>query len=188
MSRDQKYTTAAVVMVAAVLVAWLSPATPAPEQAEKVEEVMQVEVTKASKAQEPAPVAASRLGEALPPAPAIPGRPAEEWQGMRIDAEDTWPCLEGFCSMARACIEGRCVGCTTDADCASKEACVLDHCVLAEQVECRRTADCTELEAKCVLSGITTMDPRGNRDMKAYCLSPSGGSDGPEAEASVPHR
>jgi hypothetical protein len=120
------------------------------------------------------------LGAALPPRPAS-GRPEGEWQGMLIRADDTFPCLESVCGMARACIEERCVACGSDSDCGSGEACAMDHCVPAAQVECRRAADCGEPEAQCVLTGLTPGDPRGNRDLRAYCLSPSGS---PEDEAS----
>lgn len=118
----------------------------------------------------------SRLAAALPGAKIYAPRPTEEWQGMRIRPEDHWPCQEGgFCSLARACVEGRCVACTEDAQCGSGERCVLEHCVREQNAECAHAADCGEPEAKCVLSGITAGDPRGNADMKATCLSPWGG-------------
>jgi hypothetical protein len=130
-----------------------------------------------------APAPEVSLAAALPPR-APRGRPAGEWQGMQLEPGDSFPCLDdpaaslyGFCALARACVDGQCVGCQADDDCGAGEACALDHCVPAAQVECRRAADCTEPEAQCVLSGLTAGDPRGNRELRAFCLAPSGGQD-----------
>jgi hypothetical protein len=71
------------------------------------------------------------------------------------------------CGLATACVTGRCGACRLDAECASGEACALEHCVLATRVACRGRADCSEGEL-CVLSGISA-DARGNSDMRAYC-------------------
>lgn len=107
-------------------------------------------------------------------------RSEDEWDGMPVDEED-WPCVgNGSCSMARACVAGRCVACASDDACERGELCVLQHCVPGDQVECRVVRDCRADEL-CVLSGITADDPRGNRDMRATCQAPWGGSaDDPE--------
>lgn len=133
------------------------------------------EVASPGRVPEPAPV--SRIAEALPTPSVYVPRGAEEWQGMRIRPGDDWPCAD-TCSLARACIDGRCVACVDDASCGVGERCVLDHCVREEKVECVRAADCAEPEAKCVLTGITARDPRGNAEMQAVCLTPWGGSSG----------
>lgn len=101
-------------------------------------------------------------------------RPAGEWQGMKVDESETWPCGES-CSMARACVGGMCVPCTQDDQCQTGEVCVLDHCVQEKLVECRRAADCGSPEALCVLTGYTSGDLRGNRDMRAHCSFPDSG-------------
>ncbi|UQA56926.1 hypothetical protein [Polyangium aurulentum] len=108
-------------------------------------------------------------------------RPATEWQGMKVDDAETWPCGER-CSMARACIGGLCVPCREDAQCEAGEVCVLDHCVVEERVECRRAADCGNPEALCVLTGYTSGDLRGNGEMRAHCSNPEGGQPDGEDE------
>lgn len=99
--------------------------------------------------------------------PVTSSRGADEWQGMAID--DAAPACDTSerCGLATACIEGRCGGCTVDRDCASGEACVLDHCVRSELVACRSHTECKDGEL-CVLSGVSS-DARGNGDMRAYC-------------------
>jgi hypothetical protein len=97
-----------------------------------------------------------------------------EWQGMKVDDAETWPCGER-CSMARACVEGECVPCHEDDECDSGEVCVLDHCVQEKLTECRKAADCGAPEALCVLTGYTSGDLRGNGDMRAHCSYPEGG-------------
>lgn len=132
-----------------------------------------------SVAADPVITRAAELSEALPAPQIYAERPVGEWQGMRIRPDDHWPCSqEGVCSMARACVQGQCSGCTEDAQCGQGEACVMDHCVLENHVECRRAADCGDAESKCVLSGVTAGDARGNAEMRAYCLSPWGGQEG----------
>lgn len=78
--------------------------------------------------------------------------------------------------MALACIGGRCVPCTLDEDCAPGEACAMDHCVPHSAVACRSRWDCDD-ESLCVLSGYTAGRIRGNEEMRAYCLRPSGGTE-----------
>jgi hypothetical protein len=96
------------------------------------------------------------------------GRAPDEWQGMQIDSAEQPMCeASERCGLATACVTGRCGACRTDADCASGEACVLEHCLLATRIECRLRADCSEGEL-CVLSGISA-DARGNSEMRAYC-------------------
>jgi hypothetical protein len=87
---------------------------------------------------------------------------------MQIDPGEQAMCeASERCGLATACVTGRCGACRFDAECASGEACVLEHCVLAARVACRGRADCGEGEL-CVLSGISA-DARGNSDMRAYC-------------------
>jgi hypothetical protein len=95
-------------------------------------------------------------------------RAPEEWQGMQIDPDEQPMCeASERCGLATACVIGRCGACRVDADCATGEACVLEHCVPAARVACRGRANCREGEL-CVLSGISS-DARGNSDMRAYC-------------------
>lgn len=96
-----------------------------------------------------------------------------EWQGMLPDREDVWPCTpDGGCGKARACIDGKCLPCLQDAECGGGERCVLEHCVRAELVACTRRRDCGTGEAMCLLSGYSSLDLRGNAEMRAYCLAP----------------
>jgi hypothetical protein len=116
-------------------------------------------------------------GEAAPLAPPpveqLLGRPASEWQGMLVDLAVMPPCeIDEQCGLARACRDGQCGPCEADADCAADEGCVLDHCVKATRIECRRSADCPD--GLCILTGYSD-DPRGNRDMTARCNPSSGG-------------
>jgi hypothetical protein len=101
-----------------------------------------------------------------------------EWEGMIQSVDDVWPCMpDGTCSMARACIDGRCLPCMSDSECPKSELCVLNHCVRDSQVECSSRRDCEGADALCLLSGYTTHDGRGNSDMRAYCLQPFGGKE-----------
>jgi hypothetical protein len=120
----------------------------------------------------------------LPDAPATvrnwhPRDPAE-WQGMLVDLDTVPPCdSSAVCGLARACKAGKCLACERDGDCATGEACVLDHCVAKELATCRKAADCKS-GSLCVLSGYSG-EPRGNEGMKAACVDPaSGASKGPE--------
>src|SRR5215208_4690913 len=75
-------------------------------------------------APEPGAVAAE------PPSTDYAPRPADEWQGMRVDLATQSLC-DGAesCGLAMACPDGgRCGPCQADSQCASGEACVLDHC------------------------------------------------------------
>jgi hypothetical protein len=97
-------------------------------------------------------------------------RPAEEWQGMLINLNITPPCSStGDCGLARACIEQKCQPCARDEHCAAGEACVLQHCISQELVECRHTVECGK-DAKCILSGYSS-EPRGNEGTRSYCNS-----------------
>ncbi|WAS89657.1 hypothetical protein [Nannocystis punicea] len=120
-------------------------------------------------------------GTSLAACPGAPAnrfsRPEREWQGMLPDPTTVWPCMpDGTCSMARACIDGRCLPCAHDKECRAVERCVFAHCVLSDRIECRSRRDCDDPEALCLLSGYTPLDPRSNRDMHAYCRSPRGGT------------
>lgn len=97
-------------------------------------------------------------------------RDPAEWQGMRVNM-----CLRALCEtsagcgLAAACLpDGMCGPCARDADCAAGESCVLDYCVLSENVGCRSRADCGG--EHCLLSGLCG-SPRNNEAMFAYCAS-----------------
>jgi hypothetical protein len=107
-------------------------------------------------------------------------RAAEEWQGMLIDVAFTPPCYEGFCQNALACIANQCGPCESDSQCLTGEACVLDHCILAEHVACRHARECSPRET-CMLTGLSE-DLRGNADLKSVC---SGAIEVPD-QASMP--
>jgi hypothetical protein len=102
-------------------------------------------------------------------------RPEGEWQGMRERIDQQAICDgEASCGLALACIDGLCGPCLADSDCAAGEACALDHCVLETNLGCRSYTDCEE-GSLCLLSGYSS-GYRGNHDMRAYCLSPNGGT------------
>ncbi|AKI99242.1 hypothetical protein ATI61_106617 [Archangium gephyra] len=140
----------------------------------------------------PVPTARQEQGPgALPPR--MPhARAPQEWQGMQVDLSVRAMCGEAnHCGLAASCTEGRCGPCGTDSDCSTNEACVLDHCVPRENVACRTRHDCPGGQL-CALSGYSS-DPRGNAEMRAYCLDSSGGTPRPaeptrsaEADSSQP--
>lgn len=110
-----------------------------------------------------------------PPAREFHPRPEDEWQGMRVRVGNQPICAgKSSCSFALACRDGLCGPCLADEDCAGGEVCVLDHCLIGENVTCRSYSDCDE-GSLCVLSGYSA-GYRGNGDMRAQCLSPSGGA------------
>jgi hypothetical protein len=120
--------------------------------------IAEVESSEVSPVRAP-PAARSRKARIHP-------RASTEWQGMLIDLAGMPPC-EGYCQQALACLEGMCGPCEADADCLAGEACVIDHCVISERVECQRAGDCPPDEV-CMLSGLSE-DRRGNREMEAHC-------------------
>ena len=136
--------------------------------------------------QEPEPVPdcdapdADASGTCAEPAPIeddCVARPEGEWQGIPVCGPYP-PCERADgCGLALACLDGTCGACTSDAQCAAGEGCALDHCMPAANVQCRTRSECGG-DALCILSGITGGTARGNEDMRAYCLSPSGGSPG----------
>src|SRR5512132_3581758 len=102
-------------------------------------------------------------------------RPATEWQGMRVDVSHQASCERTeLCGLAMVCHNGHCGPCEKDSECAPAEGCVLDHCVPVSNIECRLRADCESPTKICVLSGYSH-DPRGNAEMRAYCLDKLGG-------------
>lgn len=130
----------------------------------------------AGSAVEPEDQAAPEQGVHPFPAQRFHARPAEEWQGMRVDLSMMPACqTTAQCGLAMACQDGRCGPCSADADCGKGEACVLDHCVEAERVSCRTHRDCASGEL-CVLSGYA-VGARGNAGMRAYCNAPAGGKE-----------
>lgn len=106
-------------------------------------------------------------------------RSPDEWQGMLVSTVDRQYCeASSYCGFALACLEDRtCGACTADAQCADGEACVLDHCVRAANVGCRSRKDCASEgeDARCLLSGLTGGEPRGNSEMTSFCQRSSGG-------------
>ncbi|MCC7071690.1 MAG: hypothetical protein IT383_10220 [Deltaproteobacteria bacterium] len=99
-------------------------------------------------------------------------RAPSEWQGMLTDG-DPWPCEStAVCGLARACIDGYCVGCRDDEECVAGEVCVLEHCVKGELARCRSARDCARREL-CVMSGYSS-GPRANEELRSTCL-PAGG-------------
>ena len=118
------------------------------------------------------------------PTPTLVGRATDEWQGMRVDESMATPCVtSASCGLARACIGGACLACREDEQCEPNERCVLDHCVRSENTECATRSECG-VDELCVLSGYSP-GGRGNADMKAACLSTSGGVE-PEVVKSTP--
>jgi hypothetical protein len=105
---------------------------------------------------------------------------------MRVDLSQRQYCeASSYCGFALACLgDQQCGACQRDEQCASGEACVLDHCVVAANVGCRTRADCAGAgagpgagdDAMCVLSGLTGGEPRGNGEMRSFCRSSSGGT------------
>ena len=101
-------------------------------------------------------------------------RAAGEWQGMRVEISELAPCLSSDrCGMGLACVEARCGPCVRDSDCAAGEGCSMDHCVPLDGLACRSARECPA-DHLCALTG-TSDGPRGNREMRAYCLPLSGG-------------
>lgn len=128
------------------------------------------------------PARTGELSPGLLPPPTYHPRAPKEWQGMLVNTSLQAECgTASHCGLAMACLSGRCGPCMLDGDCAAGERCVLDHCVKAGNVACRSRADCGG-EALCVLTGYSP-DPRGNEEMRANCLSTTGGV--PQDESAV---
>lgn len=109
------------------------------------------------------------------PAPKYYPRPESEWQGMLVDTSLQSICEgKNSCGLAMACMDNRCGACSVDADCATGENCVLNHCVIKKNTSCRTASDCDTNEY-CVLSGYSS-DPRGNKTTLAYCQPITSGS------------
>lgn len=113
--------------------------------------------------------AAARPTPGAGPAIAFAPRDAAEWQGMLVNTTFQASCdTSARCGLAMACsATGRCGPCTRDADCATGEACAMQHCVPAAAVACKSRVDCPAGEL-CMLTGYSE-DPRGNGDLRAYC-------------------
>lgn len=100
-------------------------------------------------------------------------RDPSEWQGMPLRAGPTTRCRESSdCKMTRACLNGWCLPCEADVQCARGEVCVLNHCLLEQNVSCRSRKDCAR-DALCVMSGYTS-GGRNNSSTKAMCLALDG--------------
>jgi hypothetical protein len=108
-------------------------------------------------------------------------RHPDEWRGMLIDPAKLQSYCESAtdCGMAMACVSGGCVPCGTNHDCGPGEACVLQHCVLTQNVGCHTRSDCGP-DLLCTLTGYSE-GPRNNRDMLARCAGGRGGASGPES-------
>jgi hypothetical protein len=135
------------------------------------------------------PVANASVFINTAPAPILPPRwkerTAGEWQGMLVDLNATPYCEESsLCGLARSCKNNTCTFCERDSECASGEFCVMDHCLLSSLVECRKKSDCGERGA-CILSGYSS-GPRGNQDMKSYCIDLAGGIASKPSSVEVP--
>lgn len=103
-------------------------------------------------------------------------RAPDEWQGMLVDLSMMAVCAEtARCGLAMSCRPtGTCGPCVHDADCASGELCVLDHCLRRSLAHCRSRRDCAT-GALCVLSGYSS-GPRGNEETTADCIAGRGGT------------
>lgn len=100
-------------------------------------------------------------------------RPANEWQGARVpNTPSDMPSCETseLCGLALACRDGLCGACLTDPDCAEGERCILDHCLLAENVECSTRNDCAENEV-CLFRDDDSPGPRHNSSLMSVCWS-----------------
>jgi hypothetical protein len=109
-----------------------------------------------------------------------------EWRGRIAAPDNVWPCMQAtpelgipqdHCTNARACVQGQCVPCLADSECLVHETCVLGHCLLPDLAECHTRADCEQDDDLCALTKVTPWDPRGNSDLRSYCLSPWGGDE-----------
>lgn len=128
------------------------------------------------------------LGKSVDPASlesTLHPRDTREWQGMLVDLSMQALCDGSTsCGLAMACLPSKkCGPCQRDRDCGNGERCALDHCVLAENVQCTSRSECASGEL-CVLSGYTP-DPRGNAEMKASCLGAMGGKAQEEKDLEV---
>jgi hypothetical protein len=132
-----------------------------------------------------APPSLAPAGAEVAAGATIHPRAADEWQGMLVDLTQRQYCeASSYCGFALACLDDSACGpCRRDDQCAGGEVCALDHCVRSELADCRRRADCaaTGADARCVLTGLTGGEPRGNSEMRAVCLAARGGT--PQDEA-----
>lgn len=167
-----------IVLAAAALGVAAGTYRPSEAPAEATHEVEHVHAEEALPSK---PVRHAAKVEAMAAAPAnAPRRAAEEWQGMKLDDAVAFQCgTTEHCGLARACIDGLCVGCAADAECLSGEACVLEHCVPQANVECTSRRECG-VDELCMLTGYST-GPRNNDAMRATCRATSGGTEQPEA-------
>lgn len=132
-----------------------------------------------STATEPEPAAQPN---ALPPPEYFPRDPGE-WQGLRVESSNVLYCSGvDKCNGALACVNGRCVACTSDSQCAPGEVCSMDHCLRRENMTCRSRRDCAEGQ-RCYLDGLGGGTPRHNATLSSYCA----GSDGENPRAVKPN-
>ena len=179
MKRTLPWLAAVVFLVAAIGAWWVlnRPAAPLSRSAIALSAVQQREpMPFESQAVPPVAEAQMVVPGAAPPERHVHPRDPEEWQGMLVDANAKPPCesITG-CGLGRACKNGLCVACERDSDCGPTETCVLDHCVLKDLAACRSRADCAR-ESLCILSGYTAK-PRGNENMRSFCIDPQSGAE-----------
>jgi hypothetical protein len=97
-------------------------------------------------------------------------RDPQEWQGRRMDITVSAPCSGSeTCTGAKACVDGACTACAADSECGDGEACVLEHCVAADNVACRSRSECGG--RLCILRGPAA-GQRPYSELVSECLDP----------------
>ena len=127
----------------------------------------------ASDISRPRVLSSPRAGARVVTVDSFYARDPEEWQGGLVpnSPKDMAECDSSErCGIALACIDGRCGACQVDANCATGERCVLDHCLLAANVGCVRRHDC-RIEELCLLEDMDSPGPRGNLELRSKCWS-----------------
>lgn len=110
---------------------------------------------------------------AIPP-PVFTPRPQNEWQGARVDESVEIGCeSSATCGFALACVDGICRACQNDGQCLPGERCAMQHCILSENYECSRRADC-KVDELCQLSPLSP-GIRSNAHTRSYCSDGRGG-------------
>jgi hypothetical protein len=97
-------------------------------------------------------------------------RAADEFQGRRISLDGAICERSATCGMAKACIDGMCGPCSEDSDCEIGEVCVLQNCLLRENVSCRFRAECPDPEQQlCIFNEDDSPGARANSTLRAFC-------------------
>lgn len=93
-----------------------------------------------------------------------------EWGGMMVDDSVAPRCdTNARCGLARACVDGYCVGCRMDTECDLGEQCVLEHCILSRKTLCHSRSECPPGDV-CLLTAYSPT-ARGNEDIIAACTT-----------------